>query len=102
MPSGAGFHFSVPSPAEEEPSVTSCCIYRHRAGGYLPMREPSAFEITWDDSDGDVELTGPLIKPMRFSTVREAYLHWKQCFAPLSDAPLVVHAKGADRAMMRV
>ena len=42
---------------------------------------------------------------MRFDSVGAAYQHWKRRFAPLSEAPLVVHAKAAGhtgRAVVRV
>ena len=60
------------------------------------MYDSVPFEIRWENGDGDVELVGPRIRPLRFDTVGAAYHHWKRCFAPLSDAPLVVHAKSAD------
>ena len=81
------------------------CIHARCSGGCLRMDKLTAFEIHWETGDGDVELVGPAVRPMRFDTVGEAYRHWKRCFAPLSDAPLVVHAKAAGHtgcAMVRV
>ena len=69
------------------------------------MHDQARFEIRWENGDGDVELVGPKIQPLRFDTVGAAYRHWKRCFAPVSDAPLVVHARSADgtgRALVRV
>lgn len=80
-------------------------IHHPLLGGCLHVHAQVPFEIRWEAGDGDVELVGPRIKPMRFDSVGAAYQHWKRCFAPLSDAPLVVHAKAAGhtgRAMVRV
>ena len=69
------------------------------------MDDQTHFEITWESTQGDVELVGPKVRPLRFETVGQAYHHWKRCYAHLSDAPLVVHAKRADGmgpAMVRV
>ena len=69
------------------------------------MDDQTHFEITWESTEGDVELVGPQVRPLHFETVGQAYQHWKRCFAHLSDAPLVVHAKqtdGMERVMVRV
>ena len=73
------------------------------------MADPAAFEIRYRAGTGDgsdpVELVGPHIRPVRFESVGAAYHYWKRCFAPLCDAPLIVHTirlDGVEYATMRV
>lgn len=67
-------------------------IHVSRLGGCILVSTLTGFEIRWEAGDSEVELVGPGVKSMRFPTIREAYEHWKRCFAPLSSAPLTVRA----------
>ena len=68
------------------------CIHARRAGGCLSVNTLTGFEIRWEAGDGDVELVGPGVEPMRFHTIREAYEHFRRCFAPLAKGSLTIRA----------